>query len=306
MSLDKFPPYEQILAALGRFKELEWPKFDNNSDVTKYIGEVSQLFINEFSLLPSIGQPVKARDFSFDLFRVRKLSTFANIDLLCEHSYTPIHLTNKLGRCNFPYHPVFYCSNDAITSLIEVGKDELLGNRFCISVWRVRPSDYEIFVEPYLFGDSHPEGEYMKWRQSLVSEINTPFENKLTEDQKKGLIMYLNFLAETFLNDSEYIKSAFFTHRRLYVNNPIPTEILIYPSVQSERRTLNMCLHPNFVDNMLISKRFYIVEVKNVGSENIQLSFIRFGEPNRSRIKWINFDPESADLQEYIANDFNS
>ena len=120
-----FPSLEDSLKAIKNLKDYKFPDYDPVKYLKRedYIKEVFSVIEKEFKLLPpNLLMPLKCNSFNFDLFRVRELSTFTDLDNFSEYSYPPISYTKK-GRCNFPNKPVFYCSNHPVTALFETIQD---------------------------------------------------------------------------------------------------------------------------------------------------------------------------------------
>jgi hypothetical protein len=304
---DKFPTVEQVRIKIQKLKGIEWPTYVPGDNVNEYIGKVSDVFTEEFNILPDVVQLIKSNKFGFKIFRVRAVEDLSDINLICEHSYPPIGITS-LNRCNFPKYPVFYGSNNAMTALIEVVKDRPLQNKkYCISSWRIYDTDSDITVQPYLFGDLHADNAFKSLQETLNNKVKSIFENKLSDEQEEGMKMYLKFMADTFTNDDSYTISAFFANRQLYAPHNLRTEILIYPSVQTLNRGVNFAIHPNFVDSKMHAIRFYIVEINKVDKVQgaIDLNFTSYGVLERSQIIWKDITPTDPFYREYIKEDFN-
>jgi len=304
----KFPTADEVKSKIEKLKNITWPKYNTTDNLDTYIKEISNLLTSEFNTLPDLVELLKASEFGFRLFRVRELSTFNDINLICEHSYPPVNLTTGLNRCNFPKFPVFYGSTNAMTALAEVVRnDDFKKKRYCISRWRIHPSDEDILIQPYLFGDLHADNIFTALRENMSNRIPTIFENKLTPEQEEGIRLYLKFMADTFINDDSYELSAFFAHRRFYAPHNFRTEILIYPSVQTLYKGVNIAIHPNFVDSKMYATRFYIIDVNSFDKEKgmINISFSTYGTVERSQILWTNVTPQDTRYRQFITEDFD-
>jgi hypothetical protein len=119
MEQSEFPNLSKVRKAIKKFEQLKWPELEEGQDIDEFVKEFDKIITSELGLIMNYLMPLKHKDFSFGIFRVRELSSFDNINLFTEHSYPPPSIT-KFGRCNFPKHPVFYGSNNPITALIEV------------------------------------------------------------------------------------------------------------------------------------------------------------------------------------------
>lgn len=283
-----------------------WPDYNSNEPVSKYIERITKILTEHFGIIPDIVQKISPGDFRFPLFRVRDLGNFSDMDLLSWHSYPPVKVS-KLNRCNFPGFPVFYCSNNPMTALLEVVR---LGNsskrKFCLSTWKIRQGEDDFLVQPYLFGDLHKRNPFSVIKDSISNRLNESFNNSLSADQEDGIRLYLRFMADTFLNDENFSQSSFFAHRRLYAPHKLPTDILIYPSVQTQYKGINMAIHPNFVDTMLLPERFYIIEVDYISEnfENLRANISKYGILQQRQIKWNQVMPNDKLYKKIIQKDF--
>lgn len=283
-----------------------WPDYNNNESVSSYLEKVSKILNEQFGIIPDIVQKVNPKDFRFPLFRVRDLANFSDMDLLSWHSYPPVNVS-KLNRCNFPGYPVFYCANNPMTALLEVVR---MGNyskkKFCLTTWKIRQGEEDFLVQPYLFGDLDTRNLFSVIKDSISNRLNESFNNSLSTDQEEGLRLYLRFMADTFLNDENFSQSSFFAHRRLYAPHELPTDILIYPSVQTQHKGINMAIHPNFVDTMLLPQRFYIIEIDHITEnfENMRTRISMYGILQQRQIKWNQVMPNDKLYEKIIQEDF--
>lgn len=305
--LKHFPSLNEVKSKIEKFNSFQWPSFEQGSSVDEYVEKVSKIFTSEFNVLPDILEFLNLKEFPLRIFRAREVNSFNDINLLCEHSYSPRGLT-RLNRCNFPNYPVFYCSNNGMTALCEVAKgDTFQGKKYCISRWAISQSTEDVLIQPYLFGDIHADNIFIELQKTLVEKIKEIFENKLNEEQEEGLKLYLKYMADLFINDNSYNLSAFFSHRRLYATHNYKTEILIYPSVQNLKKGVNMAIHPNFVDSKMYPVRFYIVGITNLDRTkgNINLEFYNYGVMERSQIKWFNLTMNDIEYKNNLKEDFD-
>ena len=249
---------------------------------------------------------MKHSDFKFGIFRAREIDSFKNINLFTEHSYPPPSIT-KFGRCNFPNHPVFYSSNNPATALIEVVRNgNVIGKKFCISSWKINNPNETLIFENFLQSDLHPKNNFESLAKASIDKIGEPFENKLSLAKKNAIIEYMKFVDTRFIIDENYSFSATLAHRRLYANDNYSTDILLYPSVQSNKQGVNLAMSPNFVDNHLRLQRCYIVELNkyDIITGNFSMTFSKYGEVMKNKLIWRNLNPEDTDYQTHFKEDF--
>ncbi len=309
MKIEDIPNSEQVQQSIEKLKNYDWPKYNSAVDLNDYIKSITTPLASEFQGMLDYVQVINSKEFGFNVFRAREVSTFGNIELICEHSYKPINLTKDMGRCHFPHHPVFYGSTNALVALSEVIRDtDFSGKTYCISKWEITSSEIPFVFQPLLFSDLHEDNPYNILKNSLKEKINKPFEGKLTDSQVEGVSLYLEFLGNLFTYDKDYHISASFAHRRLYDTLPkYRTEMIMYPSAQSLYKGVNLAIHPNFVDNRMVLKRLYFVKVntldKEVGKMTFQMN--KYGEILRSAILLKGMDPDDKDLKDGLEKDFD-
>ena len=136
----------------------------------------------------------------------------------------------------------------------------------------------------------------------VETKKNIAYQN----DKKEGLMEYLQFLDNSFISDCDYSLSASLAHLALYSDHNLTTDILMYPSVQTRYKGVNMAIHPNFVENNMKITRFYITELNNYNPENgmINVSFTKYADIEKNYINWSNIFPEDKKWNNFIKEDF--
>ncbi|MCG8806489.1 hypothetical protein G1K75_12590 [Tenacibaculum finnmarkense] len=304
----EFPTYENTIKAIEKIKKQKWPKFEEFNNIKEYSEKIEKLIFSEFEIFLNLLSLQKPEKFTFEIFRAREVNSFSNINLYAEHSYPPLNLTNY-GRCNFPKYPVFYGSNNPLTSLIEAsGNDNYKNRKFCISKWKIQESEKDFVLQTFLHTKLHKSNFFDILGETEIEAFNKSINNGLNESQKKGLKEYLKFLHDSFINDENYEISATLAHRTIYAPHNYATDILIYPSKQTHLRGVNFAIKPNFVDNEMKIERFYIVEIEDYNSENgkFKVTFSKYGEIINNVIFWRNISPDDIEYQQNFKNDFKS
>jgi hypothetical protein len=303
-----FPTYDEVVNGIRSLIGYDWPKFNENDNIDNHIKKVTQIFDKHFKVLSDL---IYFHNEQFPLplnfFRARTFDTFQDTSLFCEYKYKPIHLTKEIQRCNFPFKPVFYCSNDACTALLEILRDQPFDkeNIYLISKWTII-NDFNTKVIPYLFGDLPEENYYKLFGNKALDRIPDIFENNLSDDQVKGLRLYYNYLASIF-TENNYSISAALAHRMLYANYNFRADLFLYPSVQTGKKSINIAIHPNYVDTSMKLKRIYKVKInkinKQIGECNVTIS--KYADIENSLIMWKEIDPDNKNYKNIIRNDFN-
>jgi hypothetical protein len=307
--LDDFPTLENSLDAIENLNKCEFPTYDKEKYSTNedYINAVFSIIEKEFKIAPpNLLIPFKGKDFNFNLFRVRELSTFTDLDIFSEYSYPPINLT-KIGRCNFPKKPVFYCSNNPVTSLFETIRDNNYeSKKYCISRWNVNNTDEIMFFENYLRTELPSDNNFNVFKELLDEKIEQTFKGEISQDKKQGLIKYLEFIDTKFIDDNDYSISSSIAYRSLFPKHNMGTDILMYPSKQSLHKGVNMAINPNFVDNHMNVNRFYVIEIIKREPENglIEMRFASYGIVNNRKIMWYKVTDNDMRFEDFIIDDF--
>tara|TARA_R110002126_G_scaffold290980_1_gene449771 strand:- start:841 stop:1815 length:975 start_codon:yes stop_codon:yes gene_type:complete len=307
--LNDFPSLEDSLKAIENLKKSEFPIYNKEKYPKKedYINEVYSIIEKEFKISPpNLLLPTKCKDFNFNLFRVREHSTFTDVDRFSEYSYPPINLT-KMGRCNFPEKPVFYCSNNPITSLFETIRDDNFENKmYCISKWNVNKTEEILLFENYLRSEIPSDNEFKIFKDILDEKIEETFKGELSQNKKKGLIKYLEFIDTKFIDDNDYSVSSSIAYKSLFPPHNMGTDILMYPSKQTMQKGVNMAINPNFVDIHMNANRFYIIKVNRREQNNVlfEISFINYGIVNNRKIMWSKIKDNDLTFENFIIEDF--
>ena len=251
---------EDVKKAIEAFENGKFLKIDEFESVEEYVVYFESIFKKHFSMFHYMFQIQKPENLNFKLFRVREFNQIKNKNLFCEYSYPPPHLTEN-GRCNFKNHPIFYCSNNPITSLLEVIRDtDFKSKKYCISTWSLIDNNKDFILGSFLQSKLHPINSFQQYADGLIKKFDVTFENKLNVSQKLGIVEFHKFLDKKFIEDSDYSLSAYLAHKKLYANHNLANDMIIYPSVQTESKSVNFAIHPNFVDNCMTIERLYIVE----------------------------------------------
>jgi hypothetical protein len=310
MNFENFHKISEVKKSIERLNQTVFPRYNDKIIIEEFVNKVTGIIENEFSFIPNIIYPFKNKDILSRFFRARECDKISNIDLISEHSYPPISKA-KLGRCNFPELPVFYCSDDAMTALIECAKN--YGNRnkrYCISKWEIIPTEDLLIFESFLQSNLPVENNYYDIVENMKTRIIDLFEESLKisfdKERKEGVHEYLKYLDSLFISDKNYAISASLAYRNLYAKHNLRTDILMYPSVQTLNKGVNFAIHPNFVDNNLKLTRLYIVGLDDYNSTlgKIQITFYKYAEIEKNVFMWKNIDLDNVLHKEIVKQDF--
>ena len=312
MNLENFPKLPEVKKAIAKLQRTEFPIYSEGTDISDFVKKVTAIIEKEIAPIISFKQPLELNNFSFRFFRARDLNSITNINLIRDHSYPPINNVG-MGRCHFPKLPVFYCSDSALISLIEVIKNQDNSTKkYCVSKWEIIPSIGQLIFESFVQIGLPKGNNYKVFSESIGGKIekiireNTNF--KIEKIRIKGLVEFLKFLDNSFISDNNYSLSAALAYNSLYINHPSRTDILMYPSVQSRYKGMNFAIHPNFVENNLKMSRLYIMEVKdfNLKTNKIEVSVYKYAEVEKNIIVWKGVNKEDNHYNSIVKQDFGN
>lgn len=296
----------EVLRSIESFNNETLKKPSDFLEIKEYIIYLDQIFAKHFKVIHNMMQIAKPKLFPFKMFRVREFEPIKNKDLFNEYSYPPSAFVGD-GRCNFKNHPVFYCSNNPVTSLLEVVRNtECKSKKFCISTWSIIDNDENLIIESFLQSKLDPLNAFQELANNCIKNIDIAFEKNINKDQKLGVMEFYKFLDSKFIEDEDYSISAFLAHRRLYADHNYRSDIIIYPSVQTESKSVNFAIQPNFVDNCMKVERFYIAELDyyDKKTNKFGLTFSQYGRIEKNVILWRNIQPGDLDYEENFKKDF--
>jgi hypothetical protein len=256
------PSLEQVKKAIEEFRIEDW-NIKDYTQVNGYVKKLDDYFDQKLGFrIRSVGI-INTKNLSPNVYRIRPFDEKINVSLISEFSHPPVNLTNKIQRANLPYHPVFYCSPDPRTALIETleytyreGEEKL----YYLSEWSLR-KDQPALATPFIFGEYNAElGFYNTYRDKTFDYIKSKFEN-ITSEETESLRQILIFFSKLFEYRDSHALSGYIGHMHLYAWAMPRTDIFIYPSIQSEKYKLNYAIHPNAVLYLLRLNRVYLLRV---------------------------------------------
>lgn len=294
----------QIIERCKILNNYAWPVFEQNEDICEYSSKIRKILVENLGFLPAINKTIDLMDWDLTIFRARIFDDLKNHDAIKEYSYPPAEYT-VLNRCNFPKAPVFYGSHNPNAAMLEVIREYNFKNKkISLGVWKVKKIKGQLKYENFLNSGLHPDSFYNHFPNKLKSNISSIFDgdNELIE----AVVEYRKFIETQFINDKSYGLSAALAHQRLFSKGPNKTDILMYPSVQSQGYETNFAINPSFVDNYLELKRIYVVTLPTIeiGKENYSVIFQKFAEVKNEKIEWKEIDENGGNLAVAIREDF--
>jgi len=253
------------------------------------IKKIDNAFYNRMFLT----QVLKNTTPKFTIYRVTPIYPNIKINDVEAFSY---NRECGLGRANLPKKPVFYCAFDAATAIREM--KELLkdGDDFYLSVWEFNINK-DIFAHSIVINTNTLTGS--SFPSDIAKNLVDCFYNgKLFKNLPikavngiKQLFVRLGDLFTLTDRDSYYITSAY-AHNILYEakKKGVDVSMIMYPSVITGHSSINLAIHPNFVDSGMIKlKHVMKLKVKTKHSDKIDCSLTAIGfSKEKNKVLWKN------------------
>jgi len=235
-------------------------------------------------LMPAVTARYTPEKFnSFQFYRVRNYvnTDDEDLSLIQTYSYPLPNFCREHGRANLKNMSVFYCSNHALTALVE--SRPKVGEVGYLSIWQGHTTE-EMSAGVLLPRDLRKENEWHELTEDLYAHVDKNLDNTLKEKsaffQEK-----LKFIARLFLTEeSPYPITSLIAWELLYGKSR--KDFIIYPSFKNDSYSSNMAIHPNVVANYMKLKKVIRFKVRSVNGQNYTISTGRVGELVRNSIEW--------------------
>jgi hypothetical protein len=189
---------------------------------------------------PSISENDRFSD--NDLFRITDYST------LDKKKVTALSCPSELkwvalGRCNYPFNPVFYANFSRIGCFSEKYHNKYKGapKNLILSRWHLKNKHtFSLYTTP------------LKSENAIISEL---YEHVYKGLKAKNLVSnfqeyqeFMDYVSDTFLRDDDYTISAFLSQCFIY-DSEFNHSGIVYPSVRN-KKTFNIAFNKHVVDDL--------------------------------------------------------
>ena len=268
----RIPTLQEIKEGLDFLKNVNWSILSFN-EADDYINQIEHYLFNSFGLffrnrnISNTEVLNKSIHHYRNVFRLRLYDEDINEELISEFSHPPVSATKKLGRANFPYYPVFYGAPDVGTAMLETLEtlapkfDPQKDNYFYLSQWSFKEFT-PLYITWFTFGTYIPESDLSLFSKHYIEGILSNLQITSKEERER-LQKLINAFGELFELSNNHYLAAYIAHTHLYYNDNTRTELFVYPSIQTERVSLNYAIHPNTVIHKMFLKRVYQIKVTN-------------------------------------------
>lgn len=268
--IEKMPDFEAYQSCL---KELY--NFDKSNLTQK---EIEKLYFDKAILIPHIFATMESSTInSLTVFRARIISSSEDTSLINTFSYPNPSFCKSNGRANISNHPVFYCSDNPSTALLEI--KPVIGTEIYLSTWKIncdREVQYSSFINPKV-------RETNVWFEHGQQIANFFIEKakKLNTTKEKHLKLLMEFNSELFLKEREnYPLTSWLANQQLYRLDGM--DFIVYPSFATNNRTCNMAFHPNIIDKYFMFDRVFHLKF----SGEFSFKVVNVGKVKRTHISW--------------------
>lgn len=232
------------------------------------------------------------------LYRITtEYPTFTRDDLN-SYSYPPSSDKNgkkcNSGRANIEGNPILYTALDPFTAFKEMEKYLEPEKSFYVSVWEID------FLKP-TFAHTLVLNSKNKIRESVLHKIAKPHEEGLKKmikslpykELRHGFIYSVEKMGDLFASEGQeiYPLTSAYANQIMYDGPKSP--LIIYPSVLNDQQSVNIAIHPDFVDSESVKMTdvfevFYSSEELTNESVNIKIKEKGKVEYNgeKSKIIW--------------------
>lgn len=297
----KMPSLKEIQSGIDQLLLIEdWNQYKVKRSPKKFQKRLHELFTSKFSIFPTVLTPLESNSIPFTFFRLRKFDSKMNTSLISEYSYPPNHVVKYTQRANLPYHPVFYCSNNPATAIFETIRNEKKHNTddfYYLSSWVLKP-DHMINFSPFIFGNLHQDSPYVEWTKANYIQIDKSLGHEFDPEGLKSFKKILEFLSHLFVYENTYAVSSYIAHEHLYAQHNYRSDIFMYPSWQTDRKSLNFAIHPNTVIEKMQLKKVYKMTISDFQEDrNSYNTFISKIANNKNGILyWRQIDENDEEL----------
>jgi len=296
----------RVQKQIDELRDFKPPAFEPNVDREAYHEYARKFRIELQKILevPLFIKQVSVNDpgQSFTFYRARRYQDIKNLNLISEYTYPPVAFCKTIQRANLPYHPVFYASNHALTTVSETIHDNFTKNEvLAISRWRMHDTD-PFVIMPILFHGLNPTHPFYSRVEEIKKNGIEEANPGITETQKQNFILVLKALSKEFFNSKDYRVSASLAHSSLYSKGYQECDLILYPSIRTDGASVNFAVHPNFVENRVFMEEIYVIRIGSYCklTSHIKYRFLYHGKVIGSDIRWLKIDYSNEKQREVI------
>jgi hypothetical protein len=294
---EKLKDLEKLDIGLNKLKNFNWQTINEIDPLKKQV-EIERIISEFIDFLPFIVQILDTYN-EGKFYRVRLFKSSIDNSLIQEFGPPPVSECRNYQRANIPMHPVFYCSKDPNTAIVEqFWNRNIFEKCFYLTEWEFYNDRSKINV-PFIYQELLIE-DYTRFDLGIKTDkvIAQIFKN-FSKEECNFIKQYILALSAFFLTvDQDYTLSSFLGHKYLYAPHNLRADFITYPSIQKKGHGLNFAFHPNAYFDLLKMNKIYECNLNAFDYENnlIQLSVVAVGVNIKSIIHWKNEIDENEKL----------
>ena len=293
---------KETLSQLKSIKEIdkgidEISRIENlNSDSYEFI---RNLFYKLFAFNPILVCSFDKQFFKdLKVFRVRHNSKDIG-DIYDPNTFScpPWNKNIDFNRASWIGRNVFYGGDTPLTSLKETKKLYKNDNEFYVAKWGFDYNKFasdKIQISSLVFENIPPEnpwsiiiGDYKKYIEHLKLEMGIDFAENFVHLIKRISKLFIDLV------ETKYPITAFIADERIYFDfhkknlSQIHFPILIYPSVQAEKKNCNFAIHPVFVKQYMKLETVFHIKLDEINSNSLKHSVEKIGfGSDKNTVEW--------------------
>lgn len=128
----------------------------------------------------------------------------------------------------------------------------------------------------------------------------------ISKAKARALQRLQKFISTQFIKDITNQISGYVGHQHLYALHKQRTDVFIYPSVRTDKKSLNYAIAPNVVDSLLQLKYVVIARIKHLDKSKgiAKVSISEYGAMRDNVIYWKEIDPSDEQYRQIAASLF--
>ncbi len=273
--LPKYPDLASYIKGLNELITIDLTKY-SYEEIGRIFYERAILFQQTFGI--NAVEKFNTRKF----YRVRmNIGEEEDVNLIRTHSYPLAKFCKLNGRANLKGKSVFYCSNIAMTSIIESKPSE--GQIGYLSEWQAN-SNRDVKYGICLPRNLRSENEFDFMAHDIHEFID---KNSVIEAGEKAehFRFFHRFVAERFVDETEpYSLTSWIANEMLYGEQW--RDFILYPSVAHQHQACNMAFHPNSADTLLRFNKVVKFRVVKYDGKILEFSDVSVGQLENAIIRW--------------------
>jgi len=231
------------------------------------------------------------------VFRVRHSKNIGDIFIPNTFGCPPLDKNIGFNRASWEERNVFYGGDTPLTSLKETKELYKNDNEFYVAKWGFDYNKFasdKIQISSLVFENIPSDnpwsiiiGNYKKYIEDLKLEMGIDYAEKFIHLIKRVSQLFID------LNETKYPITAFIADERIYFDfhkknlSQIHFPILIYPSVQAEKKNCNFAIHPVFVEQYMKLETVFHIKLDKINSNSLKHSIEKIGlVSDKNTVEW--------------------